>query len=216
MNGKELGRRIKEDDRIKETILIMLTSFGKRGDGPQLKSMGFTGYLAKPIRRDQLHDCLTLALKRDREKPAETARSLITRHTLSEEKRKQVRLLVVDDNVTNQTFAKIILKKMGFASQAVDNGSEAVQAVREFKWDLVIMDCQMPVMDGYEATRLIRKGEAGEKNKHIPIIAMTAQAMKGDKNRCLEAGMNDYLTKPVKPVELNLLLEKWISHLQPK
>jgi len=128
-----------------------------------------------------------------------------------EEKKKKVRLLVVDDNVTNQAVARMILKKLGFSCDVANNGAEAIKVIQQHSWDLVFMDCQMPVMDGYEATRQIRNGNAGNENKHVPIIAMTAQAMKGDREVCLNAGMDDYLMKPVKPEKLNQIIEKWLS-----
>jgi len=210
MNGEELGHIIKSNPIMSKTILVMLTPISKRDDGATLKTMGFTSYLAKPIRREQLHSCLILALEGQNINTTEKESALITRHSVSEDKRRQIRLLIVDDNVTNQAFARITFKKLGFTCKTVDNGAKAIKAIQDFKWDLVIMDCQMPVMDGYEATRQIRKGMAGPKNKDILVIAMTAQAMKADREKCLNAGMNDYLTKPVKPLELRQIVEKWL------
>lgn len=211
MNGENLGRHIKQEPLIKETILVMLTSMGKRGDVSKLKSIGFTAYLTKPIHSKQLLDCITLAMGRQMLEPSHRSDSIITRHTISEYKKKRVRLLVVDDNATNQAVAKMILKKLGFSCESANNGTEAIKAIQKQSWDLVFMDCQMPVMDGYEATRQIRNGMAGKENKNIPVIAMTAQAMKGDREICLDAGMDDYLAKPIKPKNLNKILEKWLS-----
>ena len=116
----------------------------------------------------------------------------------------------MEDNQINQMVALKILRKQGYRADAVANGVEAIQALQTVPYDLVLMDCQMPEMDGFEATERIRKGEAGEKNAVIPIVAMTAHAMKGDRERCLASGMNDYLAKPVQPALLGATIAKWI------
>ncbi len=170
MNGENLGRHIKQEPLIKETILVMLTSMGKRGDVTKLKSIGFAAYLTKPIHSKQLRDCLTLALGRQMLEPLHRLNSIITRHTISEYKKKRVRLLVVDDNVTNQAVAKMILKKLGFSCESASNGTEAIKAIQEHSWDLVFMDCQMPVMDGYEATRGYELGWLGKETKTFLLL----------------------------------------------
>ncbi len=194
----------------------MLTSMGRKGDVSRLQSIGFSAYLSKPFRQGQLHGCLSLALGRQTKNALENNDPLITRHTISETIKRKTRILVVDDNPTNQAVARVLLRKFGFASEFANNGEEAILAIQGSVFDLVFMDCQMPIMDGYEATRLIRSGAAGEKNKTLPVIAMTAQAMKGDRQQCLDAGMDDYLAKPVKPTLLNDILDKWLSQIKNK
>ena len=122
----------------------------------------------------------------------------------------QARILVAEDNLTNQEVAVAMLKKLGYRADLVGNGVEALQALREADYDVVLMDCEMPEMDGYEATRRIRERRTGTRNPHIPIIALTADAMSGDRDKCLQAGMSDYLAKPVEPRQLADVLEKWL------
>ena len=125
-------------------------------------------------------------------------------------RRGSVRILLAEDNITNQQVAMGALKRMGLMADVVSSGAEAVKALESLPYDLVLMDCQMPEMDGYEASRLIRNPQSAVINHHIPIIAMTANAMKGDRERCLEAGMNDYVSKPIYPLELAITLDKWL------
>ncbi|MEI6127140.1 MAG: response regulator, partial [Pseudomonadota bacterium] len=206
MDGAELGRRIKESPEI-DTQMIMLTSLGARGDARRLEEIGFSGYLIKPVRQEHLRDCLSLVLGHAQTTKKKDA-SLVTRHTVSEAHKSRIRILLAEDNVTNQIVAVEILKKLGYRADAVANGREAVKALQSIPYDLVLMDCQMPEMDGFEATKEIRKNE--NKLRSIPIIAMTANAMQGDRERCLEAGMNDYLSKPVNPMDLAGMLERWL------
>jgi len=123
---------------------------------------------------------------------------------------RHARILVAEDNLTNQEVAMAILNKLGYHADLVANGVEAIQALREGQYDVVLMDCEMPEMDGYEATRLIRERGTGTHNPHIPIIALTADAITGDRDKCLQAGMSDYLAKPVEPQQLADVLEKWL------
>jgi CheY-like chemotaxis protein len=118
------------------------------------------------------------------------------------------RVLIADDNTVNQKVAQLHLAKIGVRADLVANGTEALNALRRIRYDLVLMDCQMPELDGYDATRAIRRGDAG--NPNVPVIAMTANAMQGDRERCLEAGMEDYIAKPVRQKELLAVLERWL------
>ncbi|HRZ82754.1 MAG TPA: response regulator, partial [Candidatus Hydrogenedentes bacterium] len=136
---------------------------------------------------------------------------LITRHRLSEARRSRARILVAEDNPVNQMVIRRVLEKLGFHAEIVSNGKEAVEALEREPYDLVLMDVQMPELDGLEATRLIRSGKTGAPNPGLPVIAMTAHAMKGDRDRCLEAGMDDYVTKPIDPARLLEALEKWLA-----
>ena len=140
----------------------------------------------------------------------EAARPLITHQTLTEAARQHARLLVAEDNPVNQMVVLSLLKRLGYHADTVANGNEAVKALQRIPYDLVLMDCQMPEMDGFEATRLIRKAETKTLNPMIAIVALTAHAMQGDRERCLEAGMDDYLTKPIKPTDLANMLERWL------
>jgi PAS domain S-box-containing protein len=229
MNGETLGRAIKADKRLADTRMVMLTSLGMRGDARRFQENGFAAYATKPIRHQELKIVLSLALTdRDGKKP--TPQPIVTRHTAREMLNRfagrNARILLAEDNITNQQVALGILKKMGLRADAVANGAEAVKAMETLPYDIVLMDVQMPVMDGIEATRRIRKLEAGRSKlearsgqleagqpsafPNIPIIAMTAHALQGDRERCLVAGMNDYVTKPVSPQALAEALDKWL------
>ncbi len=212
MDGAELGRRIKAEPAIAGTLLIAMTSLGLRGDATRLERLGFTGYLTKPLRQTQLRDCLALALGRDK---AATGGGLITRHSIAEARRSRVRILLAEDNKTNQLVAMKILEKLGYRADAIANGKEAITALGSIPYDLVLMDCQMPEMDGFEATQWIRGGISGVLNPRLPIIAMTAHAMQGDREQCLAAGMDDYLSKPVQPADLAAMLDKWLRGTAP-
>jgi len=210
MDGAELGRRIKELPEIRATSLIMLTSLGERGDAARLNRMGFAGYLTKPLRRSQLRECLALVLGRAEAPRANPASGLVTRHTVSEYQKRPARILLVEDNATNQLVARKMLQKLGYRADVAANGGEALAALQATPYDLVLMDCQMPEMDGFEATRRIRDPQSSVINRRVPVIAMTAYAMKGDRERCLEAGMDDYLAKPVQSGELSAMIDRWL------
>jgi signal transduction histidine kinase/DNA-binding response OmpR family regulator len=212
MEGTELGRRIKADPRLSSTILIMITSLGRRGDIARLEQIGFSGYLTKPVHQSQLYDCLALAA--DRVAGIAPKANIITRHSIAEITARSGRILVAEDNVINQKVAQTILGKLGCKSDVVANGLEAVRALELINYDLVLMDCQMPEMDGFEATALIRGPKSQVQNHIVPIIAMTANAMMGDREQCIAAGMDDYLSKPVKKEELAAILEKWLINKQ--
>jgi PAS domain S-box-containing protein len=212
MDGESLGRKIKADKDLKDTILVMLTSWGQRGDTARLAEIGFAAYLRKPITSSQLLDCLvTVAAKTTLKAEVERQPAMVTRHTLAEERRRG-RILLVEDNVVNQRVALRLLEKSGFDADVVSNGKEAVIELQRNPYDLVLMDISMPEMDGYEATRLIRDPKTNVKNRNVPIIAMTAHALKEDRKRCLDAGMDDYISKPVRPEKLAEVMEKFLPH----
>jgi CheY-like chemotaxis protein/HPt (histidine-containing phosphotransfer) domain-containing protein len=194
--------------------MVMLTSLGTRGDAKRLEEIGFAAYATKPIRHEELKTVLSLTLG-DRDGARPTQRRIVTRHTPRETLNlfagRKARILLAEDNITNQQVALGILKKLGLRADAVANGAEALKALETIPYDLVLMDVQMPVMDGIEATHQIRSPEfALASGRRIPIIAMTAHAMQGDRDRCLEAGMDDYVSKPVVPQALAEALEKWL------
>ncbi|MCK5507636.1 MAG: response regulator, partial [Desulfobacterales bacterium] len=210
MDGKTLGQKIKQDPDLKSTILVMMTSLGQRGDAGQLEKIGFAAYLTKPVKQSQLYDCLATVTGMQKQVAKEQPVKIVTRHSLSEDQKRRVRILLAEDNIVNQRVATSILGKLGYSADAVANGTEAVAALSMIPYDIVLMDCQMPEMDGYEATGEIRKPESKVLNHKVTVIAMTANAMKGDREKCLKAGMDDYLSKPVKPQEISDMLEKWI------
>ena len=214
MDGCELGRRIKADLSLEPTLLIMVTSLAQRGDAVALQQIGFAGYLPKPVRQLQLRDCIAMALGRSRQTADVSAASqgIITRYTAAENSGHRIRILLAEDNIINQKVAQNMLGKLGYKADVVANGREAVYALKLIKYDLVLMDCQMPEMDGFEATAMIRDPNSKVLNNNVPIIAMTANAMQGDREKCLEAGMNDYLSKPVKKDALNEIVDKWFQN----
>jgi two-component system sensor histidine kinase/response regulator len=212
VDGEMLGRAIKGDPGLRSTTLAMMTSGGVRGDATRMAEAGFAAYLVKPVRQSQLYDCLAGMLERgasDQVSGSPSSR-LITRHTLAERARRRARILLAEDNLVNQKVAVKTLEKLGFSADVVSNGREAVSALRSAAYDLVLMDVQMPEMDGIEATRLIRRSGSGVVDPRTPIVALTAHAMAGDRQKCLDAGMDDYLAKPIKSSELLEVLERWL------
>jgi len=216
LDGVTLGGRIKADAKLRDTHLVMLTSMGRRGDVKRLGEMGFSGYLTKPIKQSQLFDCIVAVLGRGgRLEVPVSGTEVVTRHLLEEQKRDRTRILLVEDNPMNQEVALRTLAKFGFRADTADNGKDAIAAYDEREYDLILMDVQMPEMGGFEATRRIRKREA-ETGRHVPIIAMTAHAMTGDRENCIEAGMDDYVAKPIEPETLKRAVEKWASKQVPR
>jgi CheY-like chemotaxis protein len=215
MDGEQTLRAIQEDPRLKKVGVIVLTSMGRRGDAANLQALGCAGYLIKPIRQNQLADAIAAVIgQRGVQEQGQTTQ-LVTRHTLSEQKRSSLRILLAEDNPVNQKLAVIMLQKAGYPVDTVENGQQAIEALRKHRYNLVLMDVQMPEMDGFEATQIIRRDEE-PLHRHTPIIAMTAHAMHGDRERCLAAGMDDYLTKPIEPKDLFSTLDAWLVKESPK
>jgi CheY-like chemotaxis protein/HPt (histidine-containing phosphotransfer) domain-containing protein len=208
MDGATLARIVKSDEKLKDARLVLCSSLGQRGDSRQMQEIGFAAYLTKPVRHREIIDCLSAVLAGT--VAAYQAQPIVTRHTIREMRRGVVRILLAEDNITNQQVALGILKKLGLRADAVANGAEAVRALETLPYDLVLMDVLMPEMDGLEATRRIRDARSAVRNHRIPIIAMTAGAMQGDREKCLEAGMNDYMSKPIVPQALAEALDKWL------
>ena len=216
MDGETLGRIIKDDPALRDTVLVMMTSIGARGDASRFEKAGFAVYLTKPVKQSQLFNCLITAIGRkasDQTLPDK----IITRHLVAEESKQKIRILLAEDNIINQKVALKVLEKLGYRADVAANGLKALKALEMIHYDMVLMDVQMPEMDGLGATKEIRKREkltAQQKDAgfpHIPIIAMTAHAMKGDKEICLKAGMDDYLTKPIQPGKFGETIARWIS-----
>ncbi len=207
MDGEQTLRAIKEDPRIKDIVVVILTSIGGRGDAARLKELGCAGYLTKPIKQSQLSDALIAALSREGSETRKEPVSTVVTQSTSERKPHAARVLVAEDNPMNQKLALALLRRRGYSADAVENGRLAVDALKQSDYDLVLMDVQMPEMDGFEATKAIREMEGNR--KHTPIIAMTAHAMKGDRERCLEAGMDDYVSKPIEPKQFTEVIQKF-------
>jgi CheY-like chemotaxis protein/HPt (histidine-containing phosphotransfer) domain-containing protein len=208
MDGVAVARAIKSDETLKGIPLVLLTSLGQRGDTRHTTEMGFAACLTKPVRQADLFTCLATVLAGNN---LTTARHpMVARQAVHKLDQGTVRILLAEDNITNQLVAVGILKNLGLRADAVANGTEAITALETLPYDLVLMDVQMPEMDGFEATRRIRNPQSAVRNHRVPIIAMTANAMQGDRERCLEAGMNDYVSKPVTPHTLAGVLEKWL------
>ena len=208
MNGADLARAIKADEALAPTRLVLMTSLGERGDARQMEETGFAAFLVKPARQSDLFDSLSAVLAGAA--VARPERPIITRHAIREMRRGAVRILLAEDNITNQQVALGILKRLGLRADTVVNGAEAVRSLETLPYDLVLMDVQMPEMDGLEATRRVRDPGSAVLRHGIPIIAMTAHAMQGDRERCLEAGMNDYVTKPISAQALADAVERWL------
>jgi two-component system, sensor histidine kinase and response regulator len=204
MDGEQTARAIKNDPAVKEVKIIILTSMGQRGDAARLKALGCSGYLLKPAKQQMLFDAVIAVLGQEGDQDT----GLITRHTLSEQRKVGLRILLAEDNPINQKLAIVLLQKAGYSVDAVENGAQVLEKVRANPYSVVLMDVQMPEMDGLEATRQIRAWEE-ESGVHIPVIAMTAHAMQGDRERCLEAGMDDYVTKPLQPKVLFSAIDRW-------
>jgi PAS domain S-box-containing protein len=223
MDGAMLGQVIKSDKRLCGTPLVLLTSLGERGDAHRFESIGFAGYLVKPLRHLDLYNVLSITLathKGNNQGEASFVENphIVTSHSAREARRISVdstkRILLVEDNIINQQVALGILKKYGLKADAAADGMEALKALENIPYDLVLMDVQMPVMDGFEATRQIRDPHSAVLNHNIPVIAMTANALQGDRENCLNAGMNDYVSKPIEPQKLVEALEHWLPETE--
>ncbi len=222
MDGETLARVIKAHPQLKDTVLVMLTSWGQPGDAQRMKEIGFAAYLTKPLRHLQLLEALGAVWAAHRQNQP---LGLITRHVLAEsrggaapaagrlgsplEALFQGCVLVVEDNAVNQKVAVRMLERLGCRVDVAANGQEAVERIRAVPYHLVLMDCEMPVMDGYEATRRIREREVA--GTHLAIVAMTANALEGDRDKCLGAGMDDYLSKPVVKTEIIRVLDRYLQ-----
>ncbi len=207
MDGLTLATAIKADPEISATRLLMMTSLGRR-DEAAIRAAGVELCLTKPVKQSQLFDCLaTLTANDPHEQPLEERRPAQVASPRAREARQQIRILIAEDNIINQRVALRQLENLGYGADAVANGVEVLDALDRIPYDLILMDCQMPEMDGYETAREIRRREAD--SKHTTIIAMTANALGGDREKCLDAGMDDYISKPVKGEILSMAIDRW-------
>jgi len=215
MDGEELGQRIRADNRYNGIHLIMMTSMSSEENTQYFKELGFSGYFPKPATTSDLFGALAVVLENN--KAPSDIDTLVTQQyleTLSHDKEsiKGASILLVEDNRINQIVALNILESLDLIIDIADNGEKALAALKnKTAYQLILMDCQMPVMDGYETTKAIRQGIAGDEVSNIPIVAMTANAMKGDKEKCIDAGMDDYLSKPIDVNELENIIIKWVK-----
>jgi CheY-like chemotaxis protein len=232
MDGITLAHAIKADPAIELTRLVMLTSVGQYGTIESARLAGISAYLTKPVRQSDLHGCLTMVL--NTEKQAQTPIALVRQpapsltSVVEALSFRQARILLTEDNKINQDVALSMLEGLGCHVDIAENGREAVEAVQRTGYDIILMDCQMPEMDGFEASRRIRTAEAQQvrppllpihsagaftsqkRPSRTPIIALTANAMEGDRERCLAAGMDDYLSKPFTLEKLRSFLLRWL------
>jgi signal transduction histidine kinase/DNA-binding response OmpR family regulator len=209
-DGADLGRIINRDETLKLTRLILLTSSGQRGDGQLFADIGFAAYLLKPVALKDLIECLILVLASDANSWHSRNQPIVTRHVLRAKRAQSGnRILLAEDNIVNQKVAVRLLEKLNYRVRVVGDGQSAVAEWRSGDFDLILMDCQMPAMDGYEATCAIRQIEDGR--SRIPIVALTAHAMKGDDEKCRAAGMDAYLTKPIDRTALEACLDRLLS-----
>ncbi len=220
MDGRQLAAAIKADPTLRSVAVILLTSVNGWCDAAQLRAHGLEACLLKPARRLQLYRTLTAVWAR-RSKTLDFHHADLGTRALpiSTKERKSAghfspRVLIVEDNIINQKVAARMLANLGIRADMAGNGREALDRLEALSYDLILMDCQMPDMDGYEATREIRRRESG--SEHIVIIALTADAMAGSREGCLEAGMDDYLNKPLRFEDLSETLQKWVSKGTPQ
>jgi CheY-like chemotaxis protein len=209
VGGEELAGRIVADSSLCGTVLLLMVPLGERDFGSQTHS--FAAQIRKPVLETRLREVLKAALCN--QKPAGDGASVACFQTKPRpaQARSQARILLAEDNLINQEVALALLRQLGYMTAAVSNGAQAVKALKSARYDVVLMDCEMPELDGYEATRLIRDPATGALDPKIPIIAVTAGAMAGDRERCLQAGMDDYLSKPVEAQEMAQVIAKWIG-----
>jgi CheY-like chemotaxis protein/HPt (histidine-containing phosphotransfer) domain-containing protein len=203
MDGFDLIARMRQNPLTHEAIVMMLTSSGQRGDAARCKQLGIDAYLVKPVRKSELLSAILSALG---ERRHDGERVLITRQTMRQSSR-PLRILAAEDNAVNQALIRRILEKLGHTPVLAANGREALDYASTESFDAVLMDVQMPEMDGFTATAKIRENEKNT-GAHGPIIAMTANAMKGDREKCLAAGMDEYLSKPVSSKQVQELLDR--------
>ena len=216
MDGLALASAIKAEPALASLRIILLTAMGQKGEATVARAAGIAAYLTKPVRQAQLYACLRMVMEQSDDRPSGD-NALVTRHHVREaQARSRGRMLVVEDNVVNQKVAVRLLENLGYKADVAASGLEAIDAVTRLPYDMVLMDCHMPDLDGFEATRRIRELEkVGRLSRHIPIIALTANVMQKDRESCLGAGMDDYISKPVNVDQLTSILAKWTRQTDP-
>jgi CheY-like chemotaxis protein len=210
MDGFSLVEQIRNRPGIAALKVIMMSSGAHRGDMARSQELGFSAYLTKPVRQSELRDAIARSLDRREKQRGSKAPVLLEDRRVPQNYAMHV--LLAEDNTVNQRLATRLLEKRGHRVTVANNGQEAIGLLEHSSFDLVLMDVQMPLIDGLEATRMIRKQEE-ETGTHQPIVALTAHAVKGDRERCEAAGMDGYLAKPIRPQELDAILQKYMSGL---
>ncbi len=212
LEGERLVSVIRKDAELREIRVAAMTRGGNRGEAASLAGQGFDGYLSKPVDEKTLKDCL-ITLLADRREVLGAQSGMVTRHSLTDSRKEELTILLVEDNLINQKVALAILNRLGYKVEVVGNGVEALDRLREKTFDLILMDCEMPEMDGYEATRQIRRWENTQltDKPDMIIVAMTAHAMAGSREKCLAAGMDDFISKPVAPEKMAEIIGKWLN-----
>ena len=222
MDGFQLVKEIKKKDSLKDIPIILLTSVGMIGDSKICKDLGINGYLTKPVKRDDLKSAMISILNKEEFNGAHNLSSPLTRHRISEIRGSKAEILLAEDYPTNQQIAVRYLTDAGYRVTLAEDGRQAVDLFKTKQFDLILMDIQMPLVDGYEATRQIREQEKRAeqvvhhpqhpiKIRRTPIIAMTAHAIKGYREKCIEADMDDYMTKPFKKQDMIAMVENWAA-----
>ncbi len=207
--GEALGRAIRAEAAIAGTRLVLLTSLGRRGDAARAREAGFSAYLIKPVQQRHLVEALTEVVQAGAAAASSgAAPALVTRHSIEEQRRQRVRILMVEDDAINRLVAVSAIKRAGYTSEVATTGAEALEACGRGRYDLIFMDAQLPDMSGIEVVETLRRREA-DAGGHVPIVALTGMAGEGDRERFLAAGMDDYLTKPVDLDALAGAIERW-------
>jgi two-component system sensor histidine kinase/response regulator len=209
MDGLAVATAVRRDPDIRGTRIVLMAPMSRRVPREEMQALDIKGLVTKPVRRRALQECVARALQEGRGAEAAVAAVADQGSSGRAARPPRPRVLVVEDNPVNQKVAARILEKAGCRVDVVANGLEAITAYERSPYALIMMDCQMPTMDGYEATRQIRARER-ETGKHVAIVAMTAHALEGDRERCLVAGMDDYLSKPVEPEQIHAVLVRWL------
>lgn len=212
MDAAEFARRVMADPVLLRTRLLLVTSWPKRGDAAAMAKNGYAAYLTKPVKRGHLIEAIAAVAAPTTER-VQAKHTLVTQHTLTEAARSRTRILLVEDNIVNQKVATRVLEKLGYRCDIANNGREALEAAQKTPYNLIFMDCQMPEMDGYEATKAIRQFEAHR--RYTPIVALTASALRSDYDSCIAAGMDDVLTKPIHVEPLQKVLNAYLSEDPP-
>jgi CheY-like chemotaxis protein len=207
MDGERLGGAIRDEETLNGTLTVLMTSIGRKGDAQRAQTMGFSAYLLKPIEWPELYDALIEVVHVRETGTAGSPQPLVTRHSLAEARRGRMRILLVEDNAVNQLVANWALQRLGYSIEVANTASEALQKVEAQRYDLILMDIQMPDMDGYKATSAIRARERG--GMRTPVMAMAGNTDAAELERCRAAGMDDCIAKPIDIGQLCNLVERW-------
>jgi CheY-like chemotaxis protein len=206
--ARTIGREVNNDPELNSLACILVTAVGKQGDAKEFEELGFSAFLSYPLDETILQDAIRTVLSSTYRK---SCQSIITRYSIAECRKRAFKILIVDDIETNVVTVKELISKQGYHTDSASNGVQALEMAKENRYDLIFMDCQMPEMDGYEATRQIRAYEGQENLVATPIIAMTGNAFEKDRQACNAAGMDDFISKPVNPQTLIELINKYKS-----